>query len=815
MHNITLDFSNPGLPQVIDVMQSDAQSRFIGITLYDGGVPYSAPSGAVYTVEYHGQGANNTGWYDTIQFSSGTRKAVVVSSSSPNVVTLELAEQALRVNGKVEVSLCVVNNTGYKLNTFPIVCRVTGAPYVDPVAVRSYFYVTGLTSEQWLAYVTACQDAQKRAEDAAAKLVIDTTLTQAGQAADAKATGDVAGEIKENLAFYMNQKLTSTYDCKKDTTSIVLGNVPIIEGHFYIIHMYSNDADLSGATIGLKEDNGGKFHPWASKQDIHIGIIADKTDYESFIWINLNTDATVCTEIWDSSIDKNSIKWIYGAIDYNSGTYIMPSDHRYNYRIAYNGFISQAVKQIEASDGYQISLWKYDKNENFIGLDSPNSYWKKICILDHSKFKYKIVFRKADDSETLRLADSENILFLENIRKMPSTIIVAASDSSDKDKIIADYVCDGLNDEVEIQKAISDLNTAGTCGTVLLCDGTYFIDSLYYSGNDILGYFALYMDNPSVVHSLIIKGMGHPTVTGKTEVGGSAKIYLTKKSIENIDRDRPVTIIGALPSDINNLKKTYPNLYMSIEHVAINYPSNEYAITGISGEYLSGMSVNDILISVSNAGVLSTTPNKKSIGIRGLPGWNFGVNYRIDNVFVFGFGVAYDIGGEHLIMTSCGCRQCDITYRFNAYEKPDKMSHPQTLINCCEEGCKRSMYFCRSNTKQSINIVDFNIEYRPLEFSGTWDRTTKAVEERPGDYRGRITYSANHEDYVNSDDIEFWKEGSGLNIKTENLNHKLCGTKDERPSKPNSNQQFYDTTLNKMLYFINGNWVDAMGAQIE
>lgn len=199
MRNITIDFNNPGLPQVIDVMQSDSQSRFIGLTLYDGGVPYSAPSGAVYTVEYHGQGANNTGWYDTIQLSSGTRKAVVVSSSSPNVVTIELAEQALRVNGKVEVSLCVVNNTGYKLNTFPIICRVTGAPYVDPVSVRSFFYVTGLTSDQWTAYVTACQDAQKRAEDAAAKFVTDPTLKLEGKAADAKATGDAVSEIKEDL----------------------------------------------------------------------------------------------------------------------------------------------------------------------------------------------------------------------------------------------------------------------------------------------------------------------------------------------------------------------------------------------------------------------------------------------------------------------------------------------------------------------------------------------------------------------------------------------------------------------------------------
>nr|DAU49730.1 MAG TPA: hypothetical protein [Caudoviricetes sp.] len=191
MQTIKMDFQSQSTPPVVPVMQSDAQSRFIGLTLYDGGVPYSAPSGAVYTVEYHGQGANNTGWYDTIQLPSGTRKAVVVSSSSPNVVTLELAEQALRVNGKVEVSLCVVNNTGYKLNTFPIICRVTGAPYVDPVSVRSYFYVTGLTSEQWTAYVTACQDAQKRAEDAAAKFVTDPTLSVEGKAADAKAVGQL------------------------------------------------------------------------------------------------------------------------------------------------------------------------------------------------------------------------------------------------------------------------------------------------------------------------------------------------------------------------------------------------------------------------------------------------------------------------------------------------------------------------------------------------------------------------------------------------------------------------------------------------
>lgn len=199
MQILKMDFQSQSTPPVVPVMQSDAQSRFIGIALYDGGAPYAAPENAAYTVQYHGPGPNNIGWYDTITLSSGTRKAVTVDSTNKNIITLELAEQALRVNGNVFINICVVTSTGYMLHTFPILCRVTGASYIDPVAVRSFFYVTGITSEQWITYVTACQDAQKRAEDAAAKLVIDSTLTQEGKAADAKAAGEAVCQLKEDI----------------------------------------------------------------------------------------------------------------------------------------------------------------------------------------------------------------------------------------------------------------------------------------------------------------------------------------------------------------------------------------------------------------------------------------------------------------------------------------------------------------------------------------------------------------------------------------------------------------------------------------
>ena len=209
MQTLKMDFQSQSTPPVVPVMQSDAQSRFIGITLYNGGAPYEAPEGASYTVQYRGPGANNMGWYDTITLSS------------KNVVTLELAEQALRVNGNVFVNLCVVTNTGYMLKTFPILCRVTAAAFPDTVAVQSFFYVTGITSEQWLAYVTACQDAQKRAEDAAAKFVTDPTLSLSGKAADAAKVGEAVNAEAERAKEAEEENAKGVSQLKEDLVKSV------------------------------------------------------------------------------------------------------------------------------------------------------------------------------------------------------------------------------------------------------------------------------------------------------------------------------------------------------------------------------------------------------------------------------------------------------------------------------------------------------------------------------------------------------------------------------------------------------------------
>lgn len=373
MQTIKMDFQSQSTPPVVPVMQYDAQSRFIGITLYNGGVPYEAPEGASYTVEYCGPGANNSGWYDTIQLSSGTRKAVVVSSSSPNVVTLELAEQALRVNGEVKISLCVVNNTGYKLNTFPIICRVTGAPYVDPVSVRSYFYVTGLTSEQWMAYVTACQDAQKRAEDAAAKFVTDPTLSLSGKAADAKATGDAVGQLKEDLGDFSYTgkfQADSKYSTKDISTVPQKGDLIFFAANdcssrFFVnanlfLYYTENDFDI----ISIK--NVGDYKIFASQKNYikaTIGYALSQNDETTPTW-----KATLMSS--DTYNLAGIIMLLYGILDSDNKT----PDTGFEY--LKNDLVSKGSRRFNVSKTRNNTYLNFDVNagdKGFIFVTETNA----------------------------------------------------------------------------------------------------------------------------------------------------------------------------------------------------------------------------------------------------------------------------------------------------------------------------------------------------------------------------------------------------------------------------------------------------------
>lgn len=173
MQKIRIDFDNPGLPQHISAVENDSQSRFFQATLYENGKAYTAPEGAAYSIMYRGFGPQNQGWYDTINDGAGKRAACAVSG---NVVTCEIARQALQVPGHVSILLCVTTGKGYMLKSWPIECDCKNDRYDSTTEIESFFYVTSVSNASWMQAIQAVEEL---------KNIIDPTLTLSGKAADA------------------------------------------------------------------------------------------------------------------------------------------------------------------------------------------------------------------------------------------------------------------------------------------------------------------------------------------------------------------------------------------------------------------------------------------------------------------------------------------------------------------------------------------------------------------------------------------------------------------------------------------------------
>lgn len=226
MREIKIDFDNPGFPQRLDVVENDAQSRFFKAVLYKDGKAYAAPSGATYSIMYRGFGPQNEGWYDTINDGSGKRAACSVSG---NVVTCEIARQALRVPGHVSVVLCVTGSNGYMLHGWPIDCNCRNDNYTGGTSVESFFYITQVTNADWTSAIQTWEEL---------KNMIDPTLSVKGKAADAAKVGEAVGQVKEDLSNLFSEPYIPVSD--RTTVDIVNGNdvfsnVSLKSGNEYVV----------------------------------------------------------------------------------------------------------------------------------------------------------------------------------------------------------------------------------------------------------------------------------------------------------------------------------------------------------------------------------------------------------------------------------------------------------------------------------------------------------------------------------------------------------------------------------------------------
>ena len=428
-----------------------------------------------------------------------------------------------------------------------------------------------------------------------------------------------------------------------------------------------------------------------------------------------------------------------------------------------------------------------------------------------------------DESEVENPIRQEIEILKDNItpRHLLNNIVnVAAFDSSDTDKANADYICDGVNDEEEINNAI---NNHGNNITVNLFKGTYYIDNFNtYDGFEKSAIVVKPIG--SYQRSVLLKGQRH--------YFDGTRIVVREGAFNSIaTNDASPSVFNVLSSTNKTGTDNEAFWYVSLQDLFISVPNynNPCVIVNLQNAGC-GEEKN---LRISAFGPIEAGEYKPSnynpldiaeglVGIRAFHGWTYGDTVRFDNICVWGCWHGFELGAEHMIVSCCRSRYNYCGWTFGSYYKNLKrgaFDHPITLINCCDE---KSLYGPKFEYCGLLNTEDYNIAYdsklQCITFID-WNMETPdypAEEVEEGTFCGTIQYSAGGGTYGNSKNVQFWKEGSGKHFRTINSSHAVGGTTSERLSyTPNYMQLYYDTDKQKMLVYDGNNWVDYNGQKVD
>lgn len=183
------------------------------------------------------------------------------------------------------------------------------------------------------------------------------------------------------------------------------------------------------------------------------------------------------------------------------------------------------------------------------GLDAGKTYYVKARMYDESSNFSNYV-------ESSGIADGETV---------SSTIVIAASDSSDKGKAGADFVCDGTADNVEVTDAIASLPAGG--GKIVLLEGNYY---------SIISNFELTKNN------VIFEGQGQSTIWNLASTGAQFIVNANNITFTDITIDGG-SLASTVGSKIQNGKTNikYNNVIFSNLSTGINNYSTATSLGNI------------------------------------------------------------------------------------------------------------------------------------------------------------------------------------------------------------------------------------------
>lgn len=401
MQKIRIDFDNPGLPQHISAVENDSQSRFFQATLYENGKAYTAPEGAAYSIMYRGFGPQNQGWYDTINDGAGKRAACAVSG---NVVTCEIARQALQVPGHVSIVLCVTTGKGYMLKSWPIECDCKNDRYDSTAEIESFFYITQVSNADWTQAIQAWESL---------KDTIDPTLSLSGKAADAAKVGEAVNAESER-AKGVESQLKEDLDKQTEPTQGNIIPTNIYHGRYaYVVpeQMKLYLAESDNMTVSEYKLDANKKYAIKSSVEVSVsyfaGCTATKMDTPSG---KFGTPLDY-TESFEASEKQKVVEFTYTPTE---ECYIYVNSYNL-YPVSENGavVIGEVKKPIVARHEEELRILKanVETNERKISdLEKKDGYTQKKLLQPDFTFEGRTLY--ISDNHFYQSKENSNYIIL-------------------------------------------------------------------------------------------------------------------------------------------------------------------------------------------------------------------------------------------------------------------------------------------------------------------------------------------------------------------------------------------------------------------
>ena len=146
---VDLNVGYPNIATVVHAVQGDNQSRILTANLYDGGIAWTPPTGAVGVIKFHTP-LGTSGMYDTDEEGN------TAVTWTGNVATLRIVQNALAVAGDVPMQLSFYDSQGAVITSFLWETLVQPSVLTDTQFMQTDYY--NILSQQISAILTAIAD---------------------------------------------------------------------------------------------------------------------------------------------------------------------------------------------------------------------------------------------------------------------------------------------------------------------------------------------------------------------------------------------------------------------------------------------------------------------------------------------------------------------------------------------------------------------------------------------------------------------------------------------------------------------------------